>query len=139
MNKNLVLVILAVALIPAFFSIGRGISGMAVSDTITVAQPVAQGHFLSGLVLIYFVVSIVILSIVASYLIALHNGNHKPKIVPKKAPVKHFAKMHAHVKSAFTGLKGFQFAKIDDDKASQYIVAIVAIVGLIAILIMLVR
>jgi hypothetical protein len=136
MNKNIVLVILAVALIPAFFNIGRGITGLAVNDTSAVASA-PQGHFLSGVVLIYFIASIVILSIVASYLIALHNGNHKPKVVPKKTSIKHVASFHSHIKTAFAGIQGFRFAKIDDDRASQYIVAIVAIVGLIAILIML--
>jgi len=139
MNKNLLLAILAVALIPALLSIGEGITGMAINDTNnTIAQPVARqasGHFLSGAILIYFIVSIVLLSIVISYLIALHNTNQKPKAVPKKTPVKHFEKM----KSAWSNAKGFEFAKIDDDKASKYIVAIVAVVGLVAIIIMLCR
>lgn len=140
MNKNLLLVILAVSLIPALFSIGRGITGMAINDTNnTVVQTAAvqqtSGHFLSGAVLIYFIVSIVVLSIVASYLIALYHNNQKLQAVPKKNSAKHFEKM----KSTITGVKGFKFAKISDDKASQYIVAVVAVVGLVAILILLLR
>jgi hypothetical protein len=132
MNKNLLLAIIAVTLIPAFFNIGKGITGMAVNDTTTqVAQ--SSGHFASGAILVYFIVSVVLLSIVISYLIALHNAGQKLRTAPKKGRVKHFEKM----KSTWSNVKGFQFSKIDDDKAAQYIVAIVAIVGLVAILIMI--
>jgi hypothetical protein len=136
MNKNLVLVILTVSLIPAFFSIGKGISGLAIGDTTTASiQPVAQqtsGHFLSGAMLVYFIVSLVLLSIVVSYLLALYHSDKKLQTVPKKKPIKHLEKF----KSVFSNIK---FAKISYDKASQYIVAVVAIVGLVAILIMILR
>jgi hypothetical protein len=141
MNKNLMLVIIAVSLIPAFFNIGRGITGLAVNDSAVqavAAQPAiarAPGHFLSGAVLIYFLVTIVLLSIAVSYLIALYHNNQKLTKVAKKNQVKHFEKM----KSTFKGFNGIKFAKISDDKASQYVVAVVAIVGLVAILIMLLR
>jgi hypothetical protein len=134
MNKNLVLLILAVSIIPALFSIGRGISGLAIGDTTTASiQPVAQetsGHFLSGVMLVYLVISVVILSIVVSYLIALYHSDKKLAVVPKKKPVKHMEKF----KSIFSNIK---FAKIDEDKTGQYIVGVVAIVGLVAILIMI--
>jgi len=134
MNKNLVLLILAVSLVPSLFSIGRGISGLAIGDTTTASvQPIAQqGHFLSGAMLIYFVISLVLLSIVVSYLVALYHSDKKLAVVPKKKSVKHMEKF----KSVLSNIK---FANINDDKASQYIVAVVAIVGLVAILILLLR
>jgi len=144
MNKNLILVILAISIIPALFSIGRGITGLAINDSNnTVAETIAAqpaipqtpGHFLSGAVLIYFLVTIVLLSIAVSYLIALYHNNQKLTKVAKKNPVKHFEK----IKSSFKGVSGFKFAKISEDKAAQYIVAVVAIVGLVAILIMILR
>jgi hypothetical protein len=136
MNKNLILAILVVSLIPAFFNIGRGISGLAIGDTTTASiQPIAEpssGHFLSGAMLVYFIISLVVLSVVVSYLIALYHNDKKLPVVPKRNKAKHFEK----TKSAFKGIK---FSEISDEKASQYIVAVVAIVGLVAILILLLR
>ena len=75
MNQKLLLVILAVALIPAFMSIERGITGMVTSDPVAMAQPIStpaveQVHpFLSGIVLLYVLITIVVLAIATSYLI----------------------------------------------------------------------
>jgi hypothetical protein len=137
---------MVVSLIPAFFSIGRGITGLAVNDATAVAQPVAKAsHFWSGALLIYFIATIILLSIVASYLIALHNANQKLRPVPKKQSVKHMAKMKSHIQAHFKKITSIRladhlhFKNIDDDQAGRYIVMVVAIVGLIAILIMVAR
>ena len=145
MNKKLLLIILAVSLIPAFMSFGRGITGMAISDVTTTAQPVAeqavqQSHpFLSGLVLVYVIITIVVLAIATSYLITLYNT--KPT---NTTPHKHLSKSLSDIKTAFRQkhtdakiVKKIQFANISDERASQLIVGIVAVVGFIAILIIL--
>jgi hypothetical protein len=136
MNKYLFLAILAVSLIPAFFSIGRGITGMAVGDTGGAAST-AGGHFFSGVALIYFVASVVVLAIVASYLIELSIQEKKLKIA-KKQPVKHLE----NFRSAFRDIKfakGMKFSDISEEKAELYIVGIVGIVAIIGILIMVLR
>jgi hypothetical protein len=140
MNQKLLLVILAVSLIPAFMSFGRGITGMAISDTAAVAEPAAQSHpFLSGIVLIYVLITIVVLAIATSYLISIYSK--KPS---KISPHAHFSKSLENIKLAFKSsfksakvTKSIHFAKISDDKAAQYIVGVVALVGLVAILIMI--
>jgi MFS family permease len=138
MNKNTLLAIMMISVIPAFFfSIGGGITGMAIADTNTSAQPPTQmaGHFWSGAILVYLIITIVLLAIVAAYLIELYNSNQKLKRLPKKQQVKHMEKMKTHFKK----LASIRFSNIDDEKSGKYIVMIVAIVALVAILIMLCR
>jgi hypothetical protein len=140
MNQKLLLVILAVSLIPAVMSFGRGITGMSISGSTAIAQPEAQqAHpFLSVLVLLYVLITIVVLAIATSYLITLYTK--KPT---HTSPHKHLSKSLENIKFAFKGIrfaKTSHFAKkhlsnMSDDRISQYIVGIVALVGLIAILI----
>jgi len=152
MNQKLLLVILAVALIPAFFAFGRGITGMVVSDNavaqqVAISAPIApvaqQTHpFLSGVVLLYVLITIVVLAIATSYLITLY-GTKPAKITPHK----HLSNSLQNIKFAFKSksikssdakvVKKIQFAKISDERASQFIVGIVGLVGLVAILIMI--
>jgi uncharacterized BrkB/YihY/UPF0761 family membrane protein len=145
MNKNLYLAILAISLIPAFFAFGRGITGLAINDPTPIAQAVAQpalqqSHpFLSGVVLIYVLITIVVLAIATSYLITLY-GRKPTNTSPHKHLSKSLGNIHTAFKSPFKGIqftKKLTFANISDEKASQYIVGIVAIVGFIAILIMI--
>jgi hypothetical protein len=130
MNKNLLLAVLAVSMIPSLFIIGGGITGMAVSDTSTVAQPIAvpaDNILSSAPVVLFFTVAIILLIIAIVYTIILFRTEKSVKKTSKKLELlNRFKAKISKVNSA----------KLTDDQIGKYIVAIVGIVAVVAILIM---
>ena len=128
MNKNLMLAIILIAMIPGLFAIGRAMTA-------------------SIAVMAYLIISVALLILAIAYIVMLYTHNHAAKSqlkdhaskITQKKPVSvshmntTMSKIHSKIGSRIGSFK------ISDDKAERYIVAIVGLVGVVAILVMILR
>jgi|GEM_PF-3179482 hypothetical protein len=160
MNKQLMLVIILVSMIPGIVASVQGISGLLIANTTTeptnnsINSSISESEAIdlaktSGLVLFYTAAAI-LLAITALYLVNIYkNENSINKKTPKtnvrtiktKTTENKVHNVHQHklIISLKTLTQKIQFANISDDKAEKYMVFVVGLVAVIGILIIVLR
>jgi hypothetical protein len=132
MNKNLLLAILVVSIIPALFILGQGLTGMVVNDTNVIAPVTAPAPASSDSlgITLFFTIAIIVLIIAIIYTIILFRTEKTAKKTSKKLELLN------KVKAKFSKVGS---TELTEDQIGRYIVAIVGVVAIVAILIMVLR
>jgi len=144
MNKQLMLAIILVSMIPGIVVLTNSISGFLIADTSKIQ--LTETFTTSGFAM-FFLGAAVLLVVAVLYLINMYKSDNK-KSTTKISNIKIIKKTHTAEKKArfhklFNDLKALtnkiKFAKIDNNKAEKYIVFVVGIVAVVGILVMILR
>jgi hypothetical protein len=158
MNKQLMLAIILVSMIPGIAATAHGISGFLVANSteqsinqstnISANASAAQSIDLAttGGMAIFYTGAAVLLVIAITYLLNLYRTDNKKatsnvKVIKnvhtaEKAHTKHTQNL---VDSLKILTQKIRFAKLSNDKAEKYIVFVVALVAIVGILVMVLR